>query len=50
MGSKWYEIDITYYIIVLFSKLGIVTLQGKKHKEEHEKDLGLAESIIGEQA
>lgn len=46
MGVKWYEIDITYYIILLFSKLGIVKLQNKAHKVQHEKDLDLAESIV----
>jgi stearoyl-CoA desaturase (delta-9 desaturase) len=48
MGVKWYEIDITYYIIKLFSNLGIVKLQGAKAKAEHEKDISLAESIVGE--
>ncbi len=46
MGVKWYEIDITYYIILLFSKIGIVKLAGSGEKLQHEKDLGLAESIV----
>jgi hypothetical protein len=46
MGAKWYEIDITYYIIKLFNKIGIVKLPGEKAKREHEKDLDLDESLI----
>ena len=46
MGVKWYEIDITYYIILAFSKVGIVTLQNNAHKVEHERDLDLQASII----
>ncbi len=48
MGVKWYEIDVTYYIILAFSKLGIVQLQNNAHKIEHEKDLDLADSIISD--
>ena len=46
MGVHWYEVDITYYIIKLFSKLGIVKLAGAQRKAQHEKDVDLAESII----
>lgn len=46
MGVKWYEIDTVYYIIKLFSKLGIVKLAGSKARAEHERDLGLDESIL----
>jgi stearoyl-CoA desaturase (Delta-9 desaturase) len=46
MGAKWYEFDLTYYIILAFSKIGIVTLQNKAHKLQHEKDLDLEASII----
>ena len=48
MGVKWYEIDITYYIIKLFNKIGIVKLPGEKAKRAHEMDLDLDESIVGE--
>ncbi len=46
MGTKWYEIDLTYYIILFFSKIGIVKLAGSKARMQHEKDLDLAESIV----
>ncbi len=29
-GVRWFEIDITYYIILLFGKIGIVKLPGTK--------------------
>ena len=33
-------------IIKLFSKIGIVKLAGSKAKAQHDKDIGLDESII----
>jgi stearoyl-CoA desaturase (Delta-9 desaturase) len=45
-GKKWYEIDITYYIIKAFSAVGIVKLSGNKERRQHEKDLDLEASFV----
>jgi stearoyl-CoA desaturase (delta-9 desaturase) len=47
-GVRWYEVDFTYYIILLFGKLGIVKLSGSRqkltrdgehdHEHEHEEE------------
>jgi stearoyl-CoA desaturase (delta-9 desaturase) len=31
-GVKWYELDFTYYIILLFGKIGIIQLKSDKSK------------------
>ena len=33
-GVKWYEIDLTYYIILGLGKVGILKLQDKYQEEE----------------
>jgi len=45
MGVKWFEIDIAYYIILLFSKLHIVQLQGKKLQVKQDEDIFITEII-----
>lgn len=46
MGAKWFEIDITYYIIRLFDKIGIIEITGDKAKRKHGKNSSQGESII----
>ncbi len=45
-GVRWYEIDMAYYVILLFNKVGIIKMNAKKSNAYTEADIDIEENII----